>query len=65
VAQDRERVAHEAALARVDLEALARNLVRGAEQDRVADREGRWVGARARLKVDPEAAGGCARREDE
>jgi hypothetical protein len=65
VAQDRERVAHEAALARVDLEALTGNLVRGAEQDRVADGQRRRVRARARLKVDPDAAGRCAGGKDE
>jgi hypothetical protein len=58
-------VAHEAALARVDLEALTGNLVRGAEQDRVADGQRRRVRARARLKVDPDAAGRCAGGKDE
>jgi hypothetical protein len=59
VAQDAQRVAHEAPFARIDLEPGASDLVRRAEQDGVADRQRRHDVADVRhgLQVDPDAAG--------
>ena len=61
MAQHLQRVAHEAPLARVDLEALARHLMRGAEQHRVPDRDRRGIealGDARGVQVDPDAARG-------
>jgi hypothetical protein len=64
VAKDSQGVAHEAALAGVDLIALARDLVRRAEEDRVADRERRPPDRDGGFQVDADAARGRAGGED-
>jgi hypothetical protein len=57
-------VAHEAPLAGVDLVALARDLVRRAKQDGVADGERRPADRDSGFQVDADAARGRAGGED-
>jgi hypothetical protein len=65
VAQDAQRVAHEPALASVDLVALAGHLACGAEEDGVADGQRRRACTSGRLEMDADAAPLRARGEDQ